>query len=816
MEEYRIDEVEHLLQDTSVDDFVNKLEYVAINRSTIRITVENGLAGPILGKKGKNISEIRMLSKAQILFKEDSTCTRFIIINSFDGTCIERALFLLHICVNMFNQHPDDISHASLLDAVRFWRANKKNKKFRIPRMDHNSNNHYESGFWSRAHVSTRSRKSASTPAYEEQVNIELQNRLHDNVVEEQLRQPSEFVLSEFSVQNQEVPHLDQDDFSRLTITEFDRPVSYIEESSIEEPVIPVLPVDVALDRFLCALQKCFPGGIQLFHLGELLNFPEEQKPYMSDSMFNNILQLHRSTEPSKLLEMVHNSRDYVHITPNDTVFVRFSKCSDEKLEDFEAVMIAESDASSVPFNANDKISMAVEEYAIRMATVFKEKPTVKVFSAENFTGELQGDFYACSIVSYLQDYLQYYEDLKCSQEIEETSEFFCLQDEKSAFFIHQLNTIKPFQLSFSEDTLWRLLVGEISMYSEFFKFEGDFIQFQDRKILPVMFKKDEEEILAPVDFASWHRESGMALFDQNLASTSPDDEPDKQCFYYDHVCLKYVQSCVAASVSIYNQSALKMESDLAREIDRFLNENVCDLAKGRDGFKAAGFFPYLVEGREHLIRPGQLLIYNGTYRERCYVMKAEEDDSNNISNQENSYFARHSPSSTKKRTRQKRRSREVPEFETTCKNVRVYYLDYGYSEKVPVSDLYFASPKFLQWPALALPVALYNHELPLSSYKDQHEQCLEASRQNLPCSAFSFWKRREDDGRIFRLRFFENKMPEWSRSSTGPPKVLLMKSNKYIDLIKLPVMKLEAWVNSRAIFGENHAVSLQKAADQA
>jgi hypothetical protein len=220
-------------------------------------------------------------------------------------------------------------------------------------------------------------------------------------------------------------------------------------------------------------------------------------------------------------------------------------------------------------------------------------------------------------------------------------------------------------------------------MYSEFFKFEGDFIQFQDRKILPVMFKKDEEEILAPVDFASWHRESGMALFDQNLASTSPDDEPDKQCFYYDHVCLKYVQSCVAASVSIYNQRALKMESDLAREIDRFLDENVCDLAKGRDGFKAAGFFPYLVEGREHLIRPGQLLIYNGTYRERCYVMKAEEDDSNNISNQENSYFARHSPSSTKKRTRQKRRSREVPEFETTCKNVRVYYLDYGYSEKV-------------------------------------------------------------------------------------------------------------------------------------
>ena len=68
--------------------------------------------------------------------------------------------------------------------------------------------------------------------------------------------------------------------------------------------------------------------------------------------------------------------------------------------------------------------------------------------------------------------------------------------------------------------------------------------------------------------------------------------------------------------------------------------------------------------------------------------------------------------------------------------------------------------------------MALYNHELSLSvsSYKDQNDQCLEASRQNLPCDAFSFWKRREDDGRIFRLRFLDNEMPEFR--SNGPPKV--------------------------------------------
>ena len=43
MEEYRIDEIENLLEDTSLDDFANKLDYVSINRSTIRVAVDNSL-----------------------------------------------------------------------------------------------------------------------------------------------------------------------------------------------------------------------------------------------------------------------------------------------------------------------------------------------------------------------------------------------------------------------------------------------------------------------------------------------------------------------------------------------------------------------------------------------------------------------------------------------------------------------------------------------------------------------------------------------------------------------------------------------------
>lgn len=354
-----------------------------------------------------------MLSKAQILFKvfdkEDKANTRFIIINSFDRECVDRALFLLHICVNMFNQHPDDISYASLLDAVRFWRANKPSKKFRIPRMDSNQNcqNNNESGFWSRAHVSAPTRKNGHSPPFEETVNTEHFNtvnaRLQNEDSEQNLRQPSALVLSEFSVQNSNVPHLNQDDFSRLTLTEFDQPVSYIEDYFTEEArprqdlELPTLSVEEALDQFLCALQKTFAGGIPLSRLEELLHHPRDQKAKIPPFLFNIILILHNSTGSTNLLELVQNNKNYVHITTNDCLFVRFSKYSGA--EDFESFLIDESESARVSFNANDKISMAVEEYAIRMATVFKEKPTVKIFTSENFTSELQSDFYACSIV---------------------------------------------------------------------------------------------------------------------------------------------------------------------------------------------------------------------------------------------------------------------------------------------------------------------------------------------------------------------------------------------------------------------------------
>ena len=497
-----------------------------------------------------------------------------------------------------------------------------------------------------------------------------------------------EFVLSDFSVMNKEVPNINQEDFSQHTIPEYDRRVSYVTsifKTSTLEQAINDLSIDPT-DQFLIELQKNYPCGIQLFELNEiLLNSPQQQRLDMPSSLFDKILQLQMTAESSKLPEIVHNRRDYVHITPNETLFVRFSKYREycyEEVDDFEATLFNEFSVTDVLFNANDKISKAVEEYAIRMATVFKETPNVKLFASKNFTNELRRDSYACSIVRFLREYLQYYQDAIKSQDLEETSEFFCLRDNRSAFHIHQFNTIQPYYLKYN-DTLWQLLVRDKSMYSEYFKYEKNFIQFRDRKLLSVMLKKDEEDILTPVDFASWYEKSGMALFDKNLASTSLADEPDKQCYYFPLVSLKYVHTCVAASVTIRNETVQKMESDLAQEIDRFIDENACDLAKGRDGFKAGGLFPYLVEGREHLIRSAQLMIYNGTYRERCYTMKARDADSNNVMNRKNTYFSRHSPSSMNEQVQKKKERKNIPEFENNCNIVEVYFMDYGYAEKV-------------------------------------------------------------------------------------------------------------------------------------
>ena len=87
----------------------------------------------------------------------------------------------------------------------------------------------------------------------------------------------------------------------------------------------------------------------------------------------------------------------YVHITEEGVFHVRFSKFQGD--DDFETRMINDSAAADAPFNANDKISMAIEEYAIRMVAVFKDNYRQKSFTDKEFTDHLNADDYAVSIL---------------------------------------------------------------------------------------------------------------------------------------------------------------------------------------------------------------------------------------------------------------------------------------------------------------------------------------------------------------------------------------------------------------------------------
>ena len=320
-------------------------------------------------------------------------------------------------------------------------------------------------------------------------------------------------------------------------------------------------------------------------------------------------------------------------------------------------------------------------------------------------------------------------------------------------------------------------------MYADYFKRSGGSIELRDNNLLQIMRLKENEQLVSPKEFANWYKEFAFGIFKDSIQTMTADDGEEFR--YFNDVKLKNLQSCVGATVEVVDEEVSAMKNDLEQEIRAFVEENDFKVAKGQDGFKAAGLFPYLVEGREHLLKPGQLLIYNGSYRERCMVITVGEDDKNNILNQDRSYFARHSPSSLQeKRCRTARRSRERDEF-SACKSVKVYYLDYGHPDtvifidqilsmislfQVPVSDLYFASRQFLKWPLLSVSVTLYNYKLDQETYSDHHKLCNECGKHGLECYAYDFWERRLESEETYRMRLLKNSQPdEWSQGGTPP-----------------------------------------------
>ena len=84
-------------------------------------------------------------------------------------------------------------------------------------------------------------------------------------------------------------------------------------------------------------------------------------------------------------------------------------------------------------------------------------------------------------------------------------------------------------------------------------------------------------------------------------------------------------RSALSRTVEIVDDEVSAMKKDLEQEIEAFVDENDFKLAKGQDGFKAAGLFPYLFEGREHLIKRDVRRIRSplkGTIRPAQYMIK--------------------------------------------------------------------------------------------------------------------------------------------------------------------------------------------------
>lgn len=84
--------------------------------------------GAVIGRGGSRISEIRMLSTQEIKIHEvegESPVRRITVQGTKDQ--IDKAVLLLHVCVNVYTEPKDKVGHMQLLAAVQYAQ-NKDNE----------------------------------------------------------------------------------------------------------------------------------------------------------------------------------------------------------------------------------------------------------------------------------------------------------------------------------------------------------------------------------------------------------------------------------------------------------------------------------------------------------------------------------------------------------------------------------------------------------------------------------------------------------------------------------------------------------------
>jgi len=128
-----------ILQDTSLDHFKIKLAMNRVQEGVVEVSVNKDMMGAVIGRGGSRISEIRMLSTQEIKIHEvegESPVRRITI----QGTNVDldKAVLLLHVCVNVYTEPKEKVGHLQLLGAVQYAQTRMKAGMGKMdPSMDH-------------------------------------------------------------------------------------------------------------------------------------------------------------------------------------------------------------------------------------------------------------------------------------------------------------------------------------------------------------------------------------------------------------------------------------------------------------------------------------------------------------------------------------------------------------------------------------------------------------------------------------------------------------------------------------------------------
>lgn len=87
----------------------------------VEVSVPKDMMGAVIGRGGSRISEIRMLSTQEIKIHEvegESPSRRITVQGSKEN--IDKAMLLLHVCVNVYTEPKDKVGHMQLVQAVQY------------------------------------------------------------------------------------------------------------------------------------------------------------------------------------------------------------------------------------------------------------------------------------------------------------------------------------------------------------------------------------------------------------------------------------------------------------------------------------------------------------------------------------------------------------------------------------------------------------------------------------------------------------------------------------------------------------------------